>query len=136
MDLELDAVPLPTLLSWALVAFTIELDNEFEHQMTAATRRRPFRASLVVWENYLRIVGDGPLRVSDLGRLAGVSERVHPYLAVERWGYVVTESDPIVAALRARCLHPTATGRHAATIWGRSPPPSRSARANGSAQLS
>jgi hypothetical protein len=33
-----DQLPLPALLSQALVAFTIELDNEFEHQMPHRTR--------------------------------------------------------------------------------------------------
>jgi hypothetical protein len=35
--------PLSTLLSWALIAFTIELDNEFEHRM-AAMLTDPMRA--------------------------------------------------------------------------------------------
>ena len=33
-----DQLPLPALLSQALVSFTIELDNEFEHQMPHRTR--------------------------------------------------------------------------------------------------
>ena len=32
-----DMLPLPTLLSAALVAFTIEFDNEFEHRMVHRT---------------------------------------------------------------------------------------------------
>jgi hypothetical protein len=35
--------PLSTLLSWVLTAFTIELDNEFEHRM-AAMLTDPMRA--------------------------------------------------------------------------------------------
>jgi hypothetical protein len=35
-----DQLPLPPLLSQALVAFTIELDDEFEHQMPHRTRNR------------------------------------------------------------------------------------------------
>jgi hypothetical protein len=46
--------PLPTLLSQVLVAFTIELDNEFEHQMPHRTTiarqgRGPWLVSLPMW---------------------------------------------------------------------------------------
>ena len=59
-------LPLPSLLSHALVAFTIEFDNEFEHQaphrttnhsLTAGTRHVPWLVSMVMWSNFMRFVG-------------------------------------------------------------------------------
>src|SRR5271155_2834323 len=88
---------LPTLLSQVLVAFTIEVDNEFERQMphrtaTAAPRgsrgQGPWLVSLVMFSNLLRFVGDDDVRVSELqgsgGNLAGM----------ERWRYVTVKPDP------------------------------------------
>ena len=60
-------VPLTTPLSQLLVAFTIELDNDFESRMAAAAPGR-FRVSLVMWSIFLRLVGDG-ITVRDLGEL-------------------------------------------------------------------
>jgi hypothetical protein len=64
--------PLPTLLSQALVAFTIEFDNEFEHRMPHRTtnhgstnhgskrgsRQDPWLVSLVMWSNCMRFAGE------------------------------------------------------------------------------
>jgi hypothetical protein len=55
------ALPLSALLSQALVAFTIEFDNEAEHQLHARTEARPFPVSLVIWYNCLRYVGEGSI---------------------------------------------------------------------------
>ena len=57
-------VPLSVLLSQALVAFTVEFDNEFEHRMPHGTTvgrsaegpRGPWLASQVMWSNVLRYV--------------------------------------------------------------------------------
>ena len=40
------ALPLPALLSRALVAFTIEFDNEFERRMPHRTSRGPASAAV------------------------------------------------------------------------------------------
>ena len=50
--------PLSTLLSHALLAFTIELDNEFECRF-AETGQRARVVSVVMWSNFLRVVGEG-----------------------------------------------------------------------------
>jgi hypothetical protein len=50
-------LPLPTLLSHALVAFTIEFDNEFEHRVphrttnhgSTGSRSSPWLVSMVMW---------------------------------------------------------------------------------------
>jgi len=62
-----DGLPLATLLSPALVAFTIEFDNEAEPQMahrttthgsthgsTAGSHQGPWLVSLAMWENCMR----------------------------------------------------------------------------------
>ena len=72
-------LPLPTLLSHVLVAFTIEFDNEFERQMphgttghrsTAGSPEDPWLVSLVMWSNCMQFVGEEGVRVAELERLA------------------------------------------------------------------
>jgi DNA-binding MarR family transcriptional regulator len=92
------ALPLPTLLSHALVAFTIESDNEFEHRMPHSTtnhgltgaRNSPWLGSLVLWSTCLRFVGDEGVRVGELERLARTPTNLN---GMERWGYVVIAPD-------------------------------------------
>jgi DNA-binding MarR family transcriptional regulator len=115
-----DRWPLPTLLSQALVAYTIEFDNEFEHQMPHRTSRGPtgdgpWLVSLVMWANLMRFVGPDGVRVGDLetqgGNLAGM----------ERWGYVTVAPDP--ADTRAKpprrdwIVRATADGELAQSLW-------------------
>jgi DNA-binding MarR family transcriptional regulator len=114
--------PLSTLLSWALIAFTIELDNEFEHRMAAASPHRDFHVSFVMWENFLRHVGPDGLEIGTLPELAGVAPgSLHVYLAMERWGYVAIEPD---RELRPRgrprptwVVRKTGAGERAAEVW-------------------
>jgi hypothetical protein len=82
------AVPLSTLLSQVVVAFTIELDNEFERRFQEAGGGARV-TSLTMWSNLLRFVGDG-VTVRELVAAVGlprgsVLSRVG---GVERWGYV------------------------------------------------
>ena len=85
-------VGLSGLLSQALVAFTIEFDNESERQLphrttwgpAAGSGRGPWLVSLTMWVNFLRFLPpDGvPLRdVADLVPLVNLP-------GLERWGYV------------------------------------------------
>lgn len=53
--------PLSALLSQALVAFTVEFDNEFERQMGEAGFPGA-RLSLVMWANVMRFVAAASLR--------------------------------------------------------------------------
>jgi hypothetical protein len=90
------AAPLSVDLSRLLVAFTIELDNEFEHRMEAALRGHPFRVgSLVMWSNFLRFVGDG-IAVGELPRAAGLPKArvLSTFGGMERWGYVWVAPPP------------------------------------------
>ena len=82
------ALPLSTPLSQLLVAFTIELDNEFERRLAAAGGRR-FGISLVFWSNFLRFVGDG-ISVAELPAAAGTpkARTLSAIGGMERWGFV------------------------------------------------
>jgi hypothetical protein len=82
------ALPLSTLLSQVVVAFTIELDNEFERRFLEAGGGARV-TSLTMWSNLLRFVGDG-ITVRELVAAVGLPESsVRSRLGgVERWGYV------------------------------------------------
>jgi hypothetical protein len=88
---------LVTALSQAFVAFTIEVDNEFESRMphrTAADRhdpskRGPWMTSLTYYSNYLRHIPDDGCTARQLARTAGdhaspIASRLHE---LTRWGY-------------------------------------------------
>jgi hypothetical protein len=87
-------LPLPTLLSQALVAFTIEFDNEFEHQMQHRTsnyggsHRDPWLVSLAMRSNCMQFIGGEGVPVGDLEDLARTSTNLN---GMVRWGYVVVE---------------------------------------------
>jgi hypothetical protein len=123
-----DALPLPTLLSCALVAYTVEFDNEAEHLLphrtsnfgaTAASGPRPWLASMVMWCNCMKYVGPDGVQLAELGRLA----RTRTNLAgMQRWGYIEVTPGPSdrnpkrpgpEATVRA-----TAGGRNAQDVWG------------------
>ena len=117
--------PLSTPLSQALIAFTIELDNEFEHRFLEAGGGARV-VSLTMWSNLLRFVGDGATvgelvaaielpRQSTLSRLGGV----------ERWRYVSVgpatgKREGYGSARGVRddwLVELTPAGRRAAAIW-------------------
>jgi DNA-binding MarR family transcriptional regulator len=123
-----DRTPLPTLLSQALVAFTIEFDNESERQTAASGAPRRFLVSQVMWANLMRLVGDDGVRVGDVAALAGfpgtpvTTGWIQSMLAgMERWGYIAVVRDP--ADTRAKppradwIARATPAGRNAQTIW-------------------
>jgi DNA-binding MarR family transcriptional regulator len=93
-------LPLPTLLSHALVAFTIEFDNEFEHQMphrttkhgvTAKTSYAPWLGSLVLWSTCMQFVGEQGVSVREMERLARTGTNLN---GMQRWGYISIAPDP------------------------------------------
>jgi len=72
-------LPLPTPLSHALVAFTVEFDNEAERQMSHRTTRHgasagsshgPWLVSMVMWSNCMRFVTEKEVTVRELEVLA------------------------------------------------------------------
>ena len=82
------ALPLSTLLSQVIVAFTVELDNEFERRFREAGGGARV-TSLTMWSNLLRFVGDG-ITVQELVAAVGLPKRsvLSRVGGVERWGYV------------------------------------------------
>ena len=75
-------LPLPAQLSQALVAFTIEFDNEFERRMPHRTTRHgstpgmdrpPFLVSMAMWVNCLRFVPEQGIPAAELARRAQVT---------------------------------------------------------------
>jgi DNA-binding MarR family transcriptional regulator len=104
-------LPLSTLLSHALVAFTIELDNAFEQRMphktaTGAAKggRGPWLTSYAMYANFLRLVDDTGTPLPELRDAA----RITNLNGLIRWRYV-TVAEGIV--------RPTAWGVQARAIW-------------------
>ena len=103
-------LPLSALLSNALVAFTIEFDNEFEHRMPHSTTRHggksgPWLVSLVMYSNCMQFVGEDRVGVSELEELAGTKTNLN---GMERWCYITVDQGRI---------HATAKGSQAREIW-------------------
>jgi hypothetical protein len=86
-------VTLPTLLSQLLVAFTVELDNEFERRMGEAGYVGA-QLSLVVWTNLMRFLAEGPVAVGKLAARALCPQEGAKALlgCLERWGFVSLEA--------------------------------------------
>jgi hypothetical protein len=94
---------LSTLLSQALVAFTIEFDNEAEHRLPHSTTlfgksggepnslRAPWLVSMAMYFNCLRYVGEQGIRLKEMARLARTGTNLD---GMRRWGYVYFAPDP------------------------------------------
>jgi hypothetical protein len=119
-------VPLSTALSHALIAFTIELDNEFELGL-GESGHTPRVTSWVMWANFMRFVGDG-IAVGELPAAAGIpkARTLSTLGGMERWRYVDIGDDPGVRrdgygsarGLRAEAVvRLTPAGRAAEAIW-------------------
>jgi hypothetical protein len=122
------SAPLSTALSQLLIAFTIELDNEFEHRFAGAGGGARV-ASVVMWSNFLRLVGDG-IAVGELPEATGLPKaRLRLILGgMERWRYVSVgpaskaKRDGYGSARGMRdewVVRPTAPGEKARQIWPR-----------------
>ncbi len=91
-----DYLSLSALLSQALVAFTIECDNEAEHRIPHTTTNfgasggggGVWLVSMAMWENCLRFVGEEPITVAELKRLARTETNLD---GMRRWGYVTID---------------------------------------------
>lgn len=121
------ALPLATLLSHVLVAFTIEFDNEFEHRTPHRTtvagasggQSGPWLTSMVMYSNLLRLVPERGISVREIIRLSR-TPMVH-LAGMERWGYIVVAPDP--ADTRPKppqadwLVRPSARGLRAQQAW-------------------
>ena len=126
-------LPLPTLLSHALVAFIMEFDNEFEHRTphrttkhgaTPGSHRAPFLLSMVMWSGFLRFVPDEGIAVSDFQRVAQLPKKnLRTWLTrmSEWWGYVTLEpnttDDRSTKGGASWIIRPTPGGRRALESW-------------------
>jgi len=123
------ALPLSALLSQALVAYTIEFDNEAERRLPHRTTSHgasgpgdgapaPWLVSLAMWENCMRHVTSEPITVGDLEARARTGTNLD---GMRRWGYItidgtarkVHNARPGPAAV----LRATAAGLRAREIW-------------------
>jgi hypothetical protein len=124
-------LPLPVLLSQALVAFTIEFDNEFEHRMPHRTSAHgasgpvagPWLVSLAMWANCLRFVGDEGLTAGELRRLARTGTNI---AGMRRWRYIAIDQagrahSGVGRLSDSAVIRPTAMGRRARDIWNQLP---------------
>lgn len=120
-------IPLSALLSQALVAFTIEFDNEFEHQMphrttnhgsTSDLRYAPWCASMVMWFNCMQFLPEEGLSIGELQHLARVGTNLN---GLRRWGYISIEPTPTDGKpdrpRSGAIVRPTRAGRKAQEIW-------------------
>ncbi len=120
-------LPLPTLLSYLLVAFTIEFDNESEHRLshrttnhgsTSGSFHAPWLVSLVMWFNCMRFLDEKGMTVRELEQAARTKTNLN---GMERWGYIFIKVDPSVDGAklpRSMCLiRPTRAGRNAQEVW-------------------
>ena len=93
-----ETLPLTTLLSQALVAYTIEFDNEFERQTPHRTGLQgesggggPWLVSMVMWFNCMRYVGETPFTVAELVRRARTPTNLP---GMHRWRYIDVDASP------------------------------------------
>ena len=90
------SLSLSALLSQALVAFTIEFDNEGEHLIPHRTTNHgaaghgdgAWLVSMVMWENCMRFVAGEPVTVGELQRLARTGTNLD---GMRRWGYITID---------------------------------------------
>ena len=120
------ALSLSVLLSQALVAFTIEFDNEAEHRLPHRTTNfgasgngdGPWLVSLAMWETCMRFVGEEAITVGELETLARTPTNLD---GMRRWGYMTIDG----AASRTYKTRPgpgavlraTARGLRARQTW-------------------
>jgi hypothetical protein len=118
---------LPSLLSYVLVAFTIEFDNESEHRMPHRTTNygaspgsfhAPWLISLAMWSNCMQFIGEKRVTVRELEDLARTTTNLK---GMEPWGYVAVEREPADSRPKPprsdRVIRATPAGRKAQDVW-------------------
>ena len=87
--------PLSALLSQVLVAFTLELDDEFEKQMRQSGYAGA-SLSVVIWSTLMRFLAGASPSVRDLAAQSLSSEKRLKFElgCLERWSFITLEADP------------------------------------------
>jgi DNA-binding MarR family transcriptional regulator len=125
---ETSRLPLPTLLSHALVAFTIEFDNEFEHQMphwttdhgpaSGASRKDLWLVSLAMNASCMQFIPEQGIRAIGLVRLARTKTN---FPGMVRWGYITAAPDPSDSRAKPPrsdwLVRATDKGKQAQKVW-------------------
>jgi len=98
---------LATALSQALIAFTIEFDNEFERRIDHHTGNRPgggvWLTSMAMWSNFMRLVPPSGVALREVranGRITNLG-------GLQRWGYISVDET----------VRLTPGGRRAQEVW-------------------
>ena len=101
---------LPTALSQALIAFTIEFDNEFERRIEHHTGNKAGRGvwltSMVMWSNFMRLIPAGGVAL----RAVEANGRITNLGGLQRWGYISVEPADQTVRLKPG-------GRRAQEVW-------------------
>lgn len=120
-------LPLPTLLSQSLVAFTIEFDNEAErripyyttqHGAAKGTLPKPWLVSMAMYLNCMQFLDENGMSARELVRTARARTNFH---GMVRWGYITVKPD--LSGARAKppkadwIVCPTEAGQTAQEIW-------------------
>lgn len=120
------SLPLSALLSQALVAFTIEADNETEIRLPHRTSTyglapgsppgAPWLTSLLMYANCLRHLPDQGITIAELGERTRTGTNQE---WMRRWGYVTFTPDPGRGKRPGpdALIRPTAWGIEARDIW-------------------
>ena len=87
--------PLSALLSQVLIAFTLELDDEFEKQMCESGYAGA-SLSVVIWSTLMRFLADANPSVRELAAQSLSSEKRMKFElgCLERWSFITLEADP------------------------------------------
>ena len=108
---------LSAALSQAFVAFTIECDNEAEHQIphwTTMSGKRPgvWLTSVTMWWNCMKYVGEEPVSAKELALRARTNTNLR---GMQRWGYITVDPTP------PKLIRATARGLRSREIWATLP---------------
>lgn len=121
-----EPLPFTALLSFALVAFTIEADNAAESLTPHRTTRQgkstavggPWLTSMVMWLNCLKHLPEEGITVRELERRARTGTNLNGML---RWGYVWIAPSPMETRAKPPMadwvIRPTAAGIAAKQVW-------------------